>query len=239
MDALGITFWTALLAGIATFFSPCIIPVLPGFFAFLGGTKSQTKLSRLKIFGATIVFVLGFSITFVLLGIGANFLGESLSVNRVLFEKIGGVLIICFGLFAADILPWKITAPTNGVIKLVSHSAYGLKNLLFGMTFGFAWLPCIGPILGTILFLATGEKTATEGGLLLFVFSLGIAVPMLLFSLITPELSKVLRKIKPFARFAHLFFAVIMIVLGVLLFFGKLETISGLLVEKLGTGFAF
>ena len=243
MDFFGITFWTAFIAGIATFFAPCIIPVLPGFFAFLGGRQAsrsnQDIATRWKIFGETAVFVLGFTVVFVLLGIGANFLGKPLAAQREIFEKIGGGLLVIFGLALTGVIPVHPIFRSNKLLQSIHFHSHILQNFVFGAIFGFAWIPCIGPILGSILFLATGEESASAGGILLFFFALGLAMPFLIFSLFVPELTKVLKKISLFARYSRIIFGGILILLGVLLFFGKLGEYSGLLIDKLGTGLVF
>ena len=99
----GITFWTAFIAGVATFFSPCTLPILPGFFALLSG-KSSGEPSRWRVVRGTLVFVIGFTLMFVLLVIGANFLGKPLLTQRGIFEKVGGVLIMLFGLMLLGVL---------------------------------------------------------------------------------------------------------------------------------------
>ena len=243
MDFFDISFGTAFLAGFVTFFSPCIIPVLPGFFAFLGGQQAgrseQKPATRWKIFGETFVFALGFSVVFILLGIGINFLGKPLAAQREVFERIGGVLLVLFGTMLLGIIPVHPIFNTNKLLKSVRFHSHMLQNFVFGAIFGFAWVPCIGPILGSVLFLATGEENATAGGILLLFFSIGLAIPFLIFSLFVPELSKVLRKISLFARYSRIIFGGILIVLGILLFFGKLAQYSGLLIQKMGTGLIF
>lgn len=226
---------TAFVAGIASFFAPCTIPVLPGFFAFLGGKNTA---SRWHMFGEMLLFVAGFMVIFIALGVGVNFLGQPLTANKVWFERIGGLLLVFFGIVMTGLLPFPwLTAQKR--LRPLHVSSKILENFLFGATFGFAWTPCIGPVLGTILYFATGEETAIKGGVLLFLFSLGLALPFLIAALFVPELSKVLRKISWLARYSQRIFGALIIAIGVLLFFGQLGPLSGLLIQKLGTGLTF
>lgn len=240
MDPFQIQFSTAFLAGIASFFAPCIIPVLPGFFAFLAGASpDRQKPSRFRVFRATLLFALGFTVMFVLFGMGVNFLGKPLAAHRLLFEKFGGILLIISGILLSGKIRLPFSFGQNSLVNTVKNTADGIRNFLLGITFSIAWIPCIGPILGTILYLATGVETAQRGGVLLFVFSLGLAFPFLLFSLLTPELSKMLRRISFLAKFSRIIISLVFIALGILLFFGKLGTYSGLLIQKFGTGLVF
>ncbi len=225
MELANITLWVAFLAGIAAFFSPCIIPVLPGFFAFLGGSAVQ-KNSRWKIFGNTLIFAFGFATAFALIGMSVRFLGTPLAVHKELFQRIGGVLFIIFGLMLLDIIPLPAVNP-GGIMSRLHSSSRVMRDLLLGATFGFASLACTGPIWGSILFLATGEATARAGMWLLIFFSLGLTIPFLICSLFVPEVKKMLKKLSRIAKYTHHIMGWILILTGIAFFFGWLDVFAG------------
>ena len=246
MEFFDISFLAAFLAGLATFFSPCLAPVLPGFFAFLGSENSgpfdraqgPEKISRKKYFFATLTFISGFLLIFILLGIGAKFLGTPLGAYKSVFEKVGGIFLLFLGVFLLGLIKIPVLYQTKK-FSVFKTSSKILKNFFFGVTFGFAWTPCIGPILGSVLYFASGKNTAFEGAILLAFFALGIALPFLLFSLFVPEISKLMRKIIPLVKVSKYVTGVFLILLGITLFFGYLGEISGYFTQQFGTGFVF
>jgi len=238
MSFFDISFWLAFLAGVATFFSPCLLPVLPGFFAFLGENGKHGK-SRKMMFISTLLFVMGFLLVFVLLGIGAEMFGKPLAAHRRFFEVVGGFFLLFLGFFLLGFIRIPLLLKERRIPLFFRHSSWGIKNFLFGVTFGFAWTPCIGPILGSILFFATGKESALEGGILLAFFAFGIALPFLLFSLFVPEITHLLQKFRPLVRISKYVIGSFLLFLGAALLFGVLGEISGFFTAQLGTGFIF
>jgi len=175
----------AFLAGVISFLSPCVLPLIPGYISLvtkltceeLTGDTKKGKTKQIMI--PTVFFVLGFSVVFVLLGASASFFGSLLHQNRIFLLKLSGVVIILFGLFTMDLfkLPqlykeWRLNLPQ-------ANLGY-IGTFLLGIAFGFGWTPCVGPILASILLYASTAEAASKGAALLFVYSAGLGLPFLL-----------------------------------------------------------
>jgi cytochrome c-type biogenesis protein len=174
----------ALGAGVVSFLSPCVLPLVPGYLSFLGGLSlgaapsSRTRVRDVLVPAA--LFVLGFSAVFVALGVSASLLGGLLTGNRVLISRISGVLIFVFGFFMLGLVrvPWLYGEARFDPARARVLGRWAAP--VVGMAFGFAWTPCVGPILGSILMLAARSGHAGEGALLLAAYSVGLGVPFLL-----------------------------------------------------------
>lgn len=217
----------AFVAGVASFFSPCILPLLPAYFTYLGGSAVAAgkveDLSRLFLLGRAALFTAGFSLIFILLGASAGGLGALLFTWRPFLNRLGGILIIFFGLQVAGIvrLPflnrekrWQVTPQTPGAVP----------SFLLGMAFATGWTPCIGPVLASILIYAGSQATLLQGMLLLALYSLGLALPFLAVALV---LGPVLRLLGHFSRYLpiiSLVSGIILMVMGLLVFLGRLNT---------------
>lgn len=203
-------FGGAFVAGILMFLAPCTLPIVPGYLVFIAGiplsalTKDSTKrTARIMVFNNALAFVIGFSIVFIALGASAGFIGALISPWRYLLAKLGGVIIIIFGLSLLGLVrvpvllqEKHIALPSFLTLGKVSSSA------LIGVLFALGWSPCIGPLLGTVLLLASNSATTLYGALLLGVFSLGLAIPFLLTALVVAESTVFLSRI---SKFAHQF----------------------------------
>ncbi|MFH1282814.1 MAG: cytochrome c biogenesis protein CcdA [bacterium] len=225
----GIEFITAFSAGILSFLSPCVLPLLPGYISFISGIsiKEMQELSDKKrihrgVILSTIFFVIGFSLVFIALGASATIFGKLLTQKFALFSKIAGVLIILFGfhvlgLLKLDFLHFqkKLDVPKIGIKYL--------SSFLLGVGFAFGWSPCIGPILAGILLFASQEETVTKGIMLLAVYSLGLAVPFIITAVSINLFLSFFNKIKKYYRAIEILAGVLLILMGILIFFGKLE----------------
>ena len=172
-------FVVAFGAGLVSFLSPCVLPLIPGYISYISGQSLQTILERKKInLFSLILFCLGFSTVFVILGASASFLGKAFLQNSETLRIIAGIIIIIFSLQLVGL----INIPYLNYEK--RFDAKESRNILFpyiiGLAFGFGWTPCIGPILGSILALASIEETLTRAILLLIFYSLGLAIPFVL-----------------------------------------------------------
>jgi len=173
----------ALGAGVVTFLSPCVLPLVPGYLSFLGGLSlggaSRSTRTRDVLLPAAL-FVLGFSIVFVLLGVSASLLGGVLTGNRVLISRISGAFIFLFGFFMLGLIkvPWLYGEARFDPARARVLGRWAAPAM--GMAFGFAWTPCVGPILGSILMLAARSGHVGEGALLLAVYSAGLGIPFML-----------------------------------------------------------
>ena len=223
-----VTFSVAFAAGITSFFSPCILPLIPAYIAYMAGVSidDNTKKGRFLILTRTAGFIIGFTIIFVLLGAAASALGTFISKNLEAFRFISGIFIIFFGLKMLNIIKLdmfkfasKVKAPkVNGF----------LGSVLMGMALSIGWTPCIGAVLGSILFVAASQNTFYYGILLLLVYSLGFAVPFIIVSLILNKFDKNMAKFEKASLYINKIGGVIIIILGVLILFNKLTLLNNL-----------
>ncbi len=211
----------AFIAGLVSFFAPCVVPLLPAYIGYVTGVSMQElskqglKTFRKKMFVASLYYVFGFSLVFVLLGSVAAGFGSILQGNRVLLARIGGLVIFVFGLEFAGLLQIPFLAKTKqfklpGWIQKMGN----LRAFAVGVVFAAVWSPCIGAVLGSILVLTATSATALKGAFLLFVFSLGISIPFLVATL---AISTIPKYLTTFTKYAH-----------------RLSVISGILLALLG-----
>src|SRR3989344_3766703 len=181
---------SAFIAGVLTFFAPCTLPLVPAFLGIISGARIEdlknpeiVKSVRWLIFKNAIFYVLGFSLVFISFGVAFSYLG-TLFVIRELLEKIGGLLIIAFGLVLLGWLkvPWLDSDKQIAVPRLFRHVSLA-NSFLLGAIFALGWSPCVGPLLGSILLLASTSGTVFEGTFLLVIFSIGLGLPFLVTSL--------------------------------------------------------
>ncbi|MFH1407493.1 MAG: cytochrome c biogenesis protein CcdA [Patescibacteria group bacterium] len=216
-----ITIITASVAGSLSFFAPCILPLIPPYFAWLLGVSQEdlpSKNVKLRLFTHSLFLVLGFSIIFILLGASASKLGQILIPYRLLVQKIGGLIIIFFGLEFIGVLKMFKNHQVDLIKKVFSKFNHQTSSFMVGLTFAFAWVACFSPILGSILVLSSFQGTLTQGVILLSFYSLGLAIPFLLTSLF---LGFVMERTKFFAKITkwiNLSSGLILIILGILLF---------------------
>lgn len=215
----------AFSAGFLSFFASCILPLLPSYFAWLIGVskedlKKNLKKSnlRLKILFHSFFLVLGFSIIFIILGASASSLGQILISYRLLIQKIGGLIIIFFGLEFIGFLSIFKNHQINLVKNLFSKINYKTKSFLVGLIFAFAWVACFSPILGSILVLASFQETLNQGIVLLSFYSLGLAIPFLLSALFFGFIIEKIKDLTKILKWLNLFSGFILIALGTLLF---------------------
>ena len=175
---LGLT--VAFAAGLLSFLSPCVLPLVPSYIGFLTGMSlPEVSERRRAALGHALLFVLGFSLVFILLGASATALGRALNYYQQWLQRIGGALIIGFGLVCLGVI--KVGFLTQERRVQVEHKPVGyVGSVLVGMAFAAGWTPCIGPVLGAILGLAATSNDLTRGTLLLTAYSAGLAVPFLL-----------------------------------------------------------
>lgn len=182
---LQVSWLFAFLAGVVSFLSPCVLPLIPGYVSLVSKmsfeelTDGETEGRASKVFIPSLLFVLGFAFVFVTLGASASFIGTFIQENKLLLLKISGVIIILFGLFTMDII--KIPQLYRERRINLPQGNLGLVGVFFlGIAFGFGWTPCVGPILASILLYASTAEGAGKGALLLLVYSLGLGLPFLI-----------------------------------------------------------
>jgi len=221
----------AFLAGILMFLAPCTLPIVPGYLAFISGSVasgSEKSKVRGRLLINALAFVLGFSVVFILLGTSAGFLGSLLGPWRNLASRLGGAVIILFGLTMLGLLRLPALSSEHH-IRLPKFLTLGRfeSSMLVGALFALGWSPCIGPILGTILFLASGSATAASGALLLAVFSLGLGLPFILTALLMRSGQNAFGNWGTASKILSYVGGCVLILLGVLMLAGE----TGLLVS--------
>lgn len=220
----------AFIAGILTFLAPCTLPLVPGYLGFVSGVSAQdlqdplkSKSARRKIFLNGLLFVIGFSLIFILLGSLFGLGGSALAHYRIWLSRIGGIFVILFGLFMIGVLrlPFLNVEKNIGRIKALKPGNPA-SSLIFGATFAFGWTPCVGPILGSILTLAAASATVGQGAFLLSIFSLGLAVPFLIIAAGIGSASNYISKLSRYLNVISVVGGLFLIFLGILLFTNKL-----------------
>lgn len=230
MDISQITVWLALLAGLASFLSPCVFSLVPAYIGYLGGIAagngSNERANRWLTFSHGLAFVLGFSIVFVLLGVAASFAGGLLYDLRLLLTKIGGVVVIIFGLHMIGVFRIPFLSYDTRVQRAPDPKLGYLSSALMGVFFSAGWSPCVGPVLGAILTLAFNGGSISQGATLLSFYSAGLAIPFLLAALGIGWVTTILRKYSKTMHYVEIVMGVILVIIGVMLFSGTFELIA-------------
>ncbi|SPQ01332.1 Cytochrome c-type biogenesis protein CcdA [Candidatus Sulfobium mesophilum] len=230
-----VSFPLAFLAGIFSFLSPCVLPLVPSYVSFITGIsfedlKEGTDRKKIRFLTITnsLAFICGFSLIFIALGASSSVVGQFFFNYQDWIRIIGGVLVIFFGLFVSGII--KMDFLTRERKFHVSGKPAGyVGSFLVGMTFAAAWTPCIGPILGTILLYASSHGSAAYGFKLLSVYSLGLALPFFLSSLMFNTFLSYSVKIRKYMRVVMLSSGALLIVFGILLLTNNVRLLSALL----------
>ncbi|EHJ52414.1 thiol-disulfide oxidoreductase-associated membrane protein CcdA2 [Streptococcus macacae] len=222
---------SVLLAGILSFFSPCILPLLPVYLGILldnNQYSSKTKKAYWQGIIKTLCFILGLSAVFVILGYGAGFLGNVLYEDW--FRYLLGGIIIILGIHQMEWITIKKLQFQKGLTFHHKPSRNGFLNaFILGLTFSFGWTPCVGPVLSSVLALAAGGGNgAFQGGLLMIVYTLGLGIPFIVLSFASDFLMKHLAKIKPYMGLLKKIGGFLIILMGLLLMFGNLNIFASL-----------
>jgi cytochrome c-type biogenesis protein len=227
-------FATAFLAGVISFLSPCVLPLVPGYLSYVAGTSLEELRdraeSRLKALGFALCFVLGFSAVFVALGASATALGGLLLQYKTELSLLAGALILLFGLHLAGVLPlgWL---QREARVHLDVPGGRAAGAFLMGLAFAFGWTPCIGPVLGAILTMSASTADIGAGTALLAVYSLGLGLPFLAAALFTDVLLARLRSLSRAGRNLQRAAGAALAVVGVLILTGRLEAMAYWLLE--------
>lgn len=225
--AAGVGLAAALLAGMVSFLSPCVLPLVPGYLSAVSGVSVEDleDAGWRRVLVPSLVFVSSFSVIFILLGLSATKLGSIMSDNRELLDKVAAALIIAMGiLFVASFFVVKLNREWH-VDALMSRAGKG-GPLVAGAAFAFAWTPCIGPTLGAILSAASLSGSAASGALLLAVYSAGLAIPFLLTVLAFNRMTTAFTVVKRHYNVIVAAGGVILIAMGVLIWTGELYRIN-------------
>lgn len=232
MAVENISYIVAFVAGLLTYLSPCLLPLIPAFIAYITGVSYQDlkneekkKFLRRKTIIHSLLFIAGFSLVFVLLGLTATMVGKALFQYQKFIRIAGGILIMLFGLQLLGILNFDFLAKERK-LSIATKGASYIGSFLIGVTFAAAWTPCAGPILGSILVLAGTKSSVLMGAKLLTVYSLGIAVPFFITAILINSFLGYFNKFQKVIGIINIIGGVFLIIVGILLATNYLAIIS-------------
>lgn len=228
---------TVFFQGLLSFFSPCVLPLIPLYVGYLsGGTGTRGEDGRMhykrsKVMLHTLFFVLGVSFAFFVLGLGVSAAAGFFKTNQMLFARIGGILVAAFGFYQLGMLgESKVLGKERRLpFRLDSIAMSPLTALLMGFTFSFAWTPCVGPALASVLLMAASASSRTMGLLLIGVYTLGFVLPFLAVGLFTTTVLEFFKNHMKVVKYTVKAGGVLMILMGVLMFTGKMNSVTGYL----------
>lgn len=220
----------AFIAGLVSFLSPCVLPLVPGYVSLISGVgveelKAQETQVLRKVILNSIAFIIGFSIVFITLGAISTEIGQWASQYKSTLARVAGVVIIVFGLHLTGIFPIKFLYADKR-LHGVKGGSTPWGAFVIGFAFAFGWTPCVGPILGAILLLAGAQNSVHQGILLLTVYSLGLAVPFLLFALLIERFMKFYGGFRRYMHAIEVGSGALLMALGVLLVLGKFTMLA-------------
>lgn len=223
--------FSSFIAGLLTFLAPCTLPLVPGYLGFISGVsledfknQEKSKQVRWKVFLNGLFFIAGFSAVLVVLGTLIGFVGAAfLAPYRFWLSRIGGFFVIIFGLFMLTVIKIPFLARDIRLkTPVIFERGKPVNSFILGTAFAFGWTPCVGPILGSILLLASTSATAFQGAFLLLIFSLGLAMPFLAVAAAIGSASRFIVKMSPLLNFVSVIGAVFLIILGTFLLTGNM-----------------
>lgn len=235
IGAENVSVLVAFTAGLISFLSPCILPMIPSYLAFITGISLEElsqdqnlKKVRKSVITNSLFFILGFSILFIAMGASATFVGKFLAKNIRWFEIIGGSLVVILGLHFAGLFKLKFLERERK-IHLDKKPLGIIGTVLVGMAFGAGWTPCVGPILGSILTMAAATQNVAKGIILLISYSVGLGIPFLLTGLLIHKFFEYFKTIRKYFRVITLVGGILLVIIGLLLITGYFTTISSFL----------
>lgn len=227
----------AFFGGFLSFISPCVLPLVPAYISFMSEVSVE-ELSNPEretpfipsVFTSTLLFVVGFSVVFVLLGASATVFGRLISGHMDLLRKLAGIVLVVFGLNTIGLLRIGFLNYEKR-LNVNTRKMTGARALVMGLVFAFGWTPCIGPILAGILAMATTQESVQLGITLLFVYAMGLGIPFILIGLATGWSMNFFEKIKKHFRAVEIVSGLLLITIGVLIFMNRLGMLSGFFME--------
>lgn len=237
-----LTLGIAFIGGLLSFFSPCILPLIPAYVSHLAGTtveeigNKKSKLLQTKVFANSIFFILGFSALFILVGLSIGFISEKFSGFNVWLGRVAGVIIILFGLQTLGLLKIPFFSGEYRIRTNIAGQSY-FKSTIVGAAFGLGWSPCIGPILASILVLAGSSASAVTGASLLIAYSIGLSIPFLVTGLFTSAISRFIQATNRYFGIVNILSGILLILLGIIVFTNNFSRLLALFVELTGIRF--
>lgn len=222
-----LTAWTAFAAGVITFFTPCVLPLIPVYIGFVTGFSVEELKHRkdfkthLNIAVKLLAFILGFTVIFVSFGAAASSIGYFLIRYKLLLIRVAGALILLFGLYLLGVFNLSFLNSTRRLNISANKGSSLISAFLFGLAFGFGWSPCTGPILGSIVLLASTSSTITTGIYYLLLFSAGLAVPLFISGMAFSYFMNLLSRFKTAMGVVDKLAGVLLVLFGLLLLLGR------------------
>ncbi|HIJ81782.1 MAG TPA: cytochrome c biogenesis protein CcdA [Desulfuromonadales bacterium] len=233
MHVQEVTYIGAFIAGLLSFLSPCVLPLIPSYITYITGltfadlqTDSPPQALRMKSMWHSLAFICGFTVVFVFLGASATFIGSFLQHNASLIRKLGGVLLVILGIHVTGLLPLKFLLGEKRISVKHKPSGY-VGSFLVGIVFAAGWTPCIGPILAAILAVAATEEKVYQGVVLLLLYSLGLGVPFFLSAIAMNRFLVAFNRFKKYIRLFEIITGIFLIIIGVLIYTNWLTRLSG------------
>lgn len=231
-----LTLFFALFAGLASFVSPCVLPLVPTYITYLAGSSLEELTSvspvaglRGRVLVNALAFIAGFSIVFILFGLSASLIGQFLQQHQTVIRKVSGIFIVFFGLTMMGVFNPGFLKREHRV-QVTSPGGAGLLNSFgIGALFSAGWTPCVGPILASIFLLAASSQTIYYGGVLLATYSLGLAIPFFLTALFLNYFLRFARRLYPLMARINLISGLLLVVVGVMMYFNLFFRLSGLI----------
>lgn len=236
-DGSQVNLLVAYLAGFVTFFASCLLPLVPTYLAYLSGVSlhdQQAESKRWQIFKSAFFFVVGFSLTFIILGATLNRFALVFSPYRTMIEKVMGGFFILMGLMMLGVFKTQFFSQEKKLdLRGWFTNNRALHAIITGVAFGFGWTPCIGPVLAVILFWSSQQASLLQGIALLSAYSIGLGTPFLLVGLLFEKVMPLLKKYKKISFYINIVSGVVIILAGLLIVFDQFSTLSMFLLHKL------
>lgn len=222
--------------GLLSFFAPCVLPLIPVYIGYLAGNGKIVNedgtiiYDRKRVFVNTLFFVIGISITFFILGLSFSTLGIFFNKNKILFSRIGGLMIIILGLMQMGVFNLKLLSNEKRFyVDINKYKMNPIVAFIMGFTFSFAWTPCVGPALSSVLILASNTNSAAVGNLYVLIYSLGFIIPFLILGLFTTQALNFFKKNRNLMKYTVKIGGIILIIIGIMTFTGAFSNITKIL----------
>lgn len=227
-----VSFLLVFLEGFLSFFSPCVLPLIPVYISYLAGNGKKTDLDgtiiyeRKIVFLNTLFFVLGISSVFFLLGLSFSVLGTFFNKNKVLFSQIGGTIIIIMGLVQLDLIKLNFLKIEKRFHLELNRKMNPIIAYIMGFTFSFAWTPCVGPALSSVLILASNANNAFSGNMLVLIYTLGFVLPFIILGIFTTEALNFFKEKRNLVKYTIKVGGIILVIIGIMTFTGTFASLS-------------
>lgn len=233
MNSPEVTYIGAFIAGLLSFLSPCVFPLIPSYVMYITGisyadlhAEHPSHIIRQKTILHSLCFICGFTAVFVLLGASATYIGSFLNEHAAIIRKVGGVLLVLLGIHVAGVLPLRFLLGEKRISIKLKPAGYA-GSFLVGIAFAAGWTPCIGPILAAILTVAATEERVYQGVLLLLTYSLGLGVPFLLSALAMNRFLLLFNRFKKYLHIIEIITGGVLVAVGILIYTNWLSRLSG------------